>query len=105
MTTVSSVALAAACTASSPTVAEAPAPNADNNIDNEVDRYINWPGRALAYKVGQLKIRAPRERAEKRQHAAFRLPAFHDVVLSAGAVTLPVLEGRVDAWLEGSEGP
>lgn len=72
---------------------------AETNIDNEVDRYINWPGQALAYKLGQLKIRALRERAEQRLGAGFQLADFHDVVLSAGAVTLPVLEGRVEAWL------
>lgn len=79
---------------------------AETNIDNEVDRYINWPGQALAYKLGQLKIRSLRERAEQRRGAAFRLPEFHDLVLSAGAVTLPVLDRRVETWLgDGSPGP
>ena len=72
---------------------------AETNIDNEVDRYINWPGQALAYKLGQLRIRALRERAEAQLKGGFSLPQFHDVVLTAGAVTLPVLERRVEAWL------
>ena len=71
-----------------------------NNIANEVDRYVAWPGQALAYKYGQLRILALRERAEARLASAFELPAFHDLVLGAGAVTLPVLEARVDAWIE-----
>ncbi|HSN28769.1 MAG TPA: DUF885 domain-containing protein [Kofleriaceae bacterium] len=69
------------------------------NISNEVDRYIGWPGQALAYKVGQLKIIALREEAERALGAAFDLPGFHEVVLAAGAVTLPVLEERVRAWV------
>ncbi len=69
------------------------------NISNEVDRYIGWPGQALAYKVGQLKIIALREEAERTLGAAFDLPGFHEVVLAAGAVTLPVLEERVRAWI------
>lgn len=77
---------------------------AETNIDNEVDRYINWPGQALAYKLGQLKIRGLRERAQQRLGPAFRLPAFHDLVLSAGAVTLPVLERRVETWLATVQG-
>ncbi|MEQ9322566.1 MAG: DUF885 family protein, partial [Polyangiaceae bacterium] len=69
-------------------------------------RYINWPGQALAYQLGQLKLRSLRERAERRRGAAFRLPEFHDLVLSAGAVTLPVLDRRVETWLgDGSPGP
>ncbi len=71
------------------------------NIVNEVDRYIGWPGQALAYKVGQLEILALRARAEAQLGAAFALPAFHAVVLGAGAVTLPILAERVDAWISG----
>jgi uncharacterized protein (DUF885 family) len=71
----------------------------DANIDNEVDRYINWPGQALAYKLGQRTIWRLRRDAEARLGDAFELPAFHDQVLGAGAVTLPVLERRIDAWV------
>jgi uncharacterized protein (DUF885 family) len=69
------------------------------NISNEVDRYIGWPGQALAYKVGQLEIVKLRAEAEAALGAAFDLPAFHAIVLGAGAVTLPVLAARVRAWI------
>ncbi len=69
------------------------------NISNEVDRYIGWPGQALAYKVGQLEIVKLRADAEATLGARFDLKAFHAVVLGAGAVTLPVLGERVRAWV------
>jgi uncharacterized protein (DUF885 family) len=73
---------------------------AENNIENEVDRYIVWPGQALAYKTGQLEILRLRAAAKERLGAAFEIKAFHDTVLGAGAISLPALRGRVDAWLE-----
>jgi uncharacterized protein (DUF885 family) len=76
------------------------------NISNEVDRYIGWPGQALAYKVGQLEIFALRREAEARLGARFDIKAFHDVVLGSGAVTLPVLRAQIEAWLgEHDPGP
>lgn len=69
------------------------------NISNEVDRYIGWPGQALAYKIGQLEIGKLRAEAERRLGEAFDLKAFHAVVLGAGAVTLPVLAERVRAHI------
>jgi uncharacterized protein (DUF885 family) len=69
------------------------------NISNEVDRYIGWPGQALAYKVGQLEIGKLRDEAQRALGDRFDLPAFHAVVLDAGAVTLPVLGERVRAWI------
>jgi uncharacterized protein (DUF885 family) len=70
-----------------------------NNIANEVDRYIVWPGQALAYKVGQLEIMRLRAEARERLGPEFDIKAFHDTVLGAGAVSLPALRDRVGSWL------
>ncbi len=75
-----------------------------NNIDNEVDRYIAWPGQALAYKLGQREILALRDEARDALGSRFRYPDFHDVVLSDGAVTLPVLRGLVRDWIRAEGG-
>jgi len=72
---------------------------ADNNIANEVDRYIVWPGQALAYKIGQLEILALRSDARQRLGTRFDISAFHDTVLGAGAISLPALRDRVSAWV------
>jgi uncharacterized protein (DUF885 family) len=63
-----------------------------NEIEGEVDRYIAWPGQALAYKVGELKIREIREKARARAGDSFDLRAFHDRLLSFGSVPLRLLE-------------
>ncbi len=73
---------------------------AENNIRNEVDRYIAWPGQALAYKLGQLEILRLRARAQQALGPRFDIRAFHDVILGAGAVSLPVLAARVQAWID-----
>jgi uncharacterized protein (DUF885 family) len=72
---------------------------AENNVVNEVDRYIAWPGQALGYKLGQREILALRAEAEQRLGARFRLAAFHDRVLGQGALPLPILRERVESWI------
>jgi uncharacterized protein (DUF885 family) len=71
----------------------------ETNIQSEVDRYIAWPGQALGYKMGQLKILELRDRARTALGPKFDLKAFHDVVLDSGALPLDVLEKQVDAWI------
>jgi uncharacterized protein (DUF885 family) len=74
-------------------------PQAANNIANEVDRYIVWPGQALGYKVGQRAILALRARAEAVLGDAFAVDEFHDTVLGHGALPLGVLDDVVERWL------
>ena len=71
----------------------------ETNIQSEVDRYIAWPAQALGYKMGQLKILELRAKAQTALGPKFKLSAFHDVVLDAGALPMDVLEKRVDTWI------
>jgi uncharacterized protein (DUF885 family) len=72
----------------------------DQDITVEVDRYIVWPGQALAYKLGQLKIRELRAEAERRLATKFNVRAFHDAVLEQGAVPLSLLEPHIKHWVD-----
>lgn len=76
-----------------------------HEVATEVDRYISWPGQALAYKLGELTMRRVRNKAEDALGTRFDIRKFHDVVLSLGSVPLPVLEQRIDAFIaEGGQG-
>ena len=72
----------------------------ENDVTVEIDRYITWPGQALAYKIGELKIRELRSKAEKELGDDFNIRDFHDVVLGHGAVPLDILEQHVDDYIQ-----
>lgn len=74
-------------------------PKSRAEAEVEIDRYIIWPGQALAYKVGQLKIRELRERAQKKLGSRFDLRDFHEEILSHGAIPMDVLEAAFERWL------
>jgi len=77
----------------------------EHDITVEIDRYIVWPGQALGYMIGKLKIEELRRRAEARLGDDFDIRAFHDRVLENGAVPLSVLERHIDAWLDAAATP
>jgi uncharacterized protein (DUF885 family) len=71
----------------------------DTNIASEVDRYIAWPGQALAYKLGQMKILELRARAKNELGPKFDIRKFHDAVLGEGPLPLDVLDQQITAWI------
>ena len=71
----------------------------EHEINTETDRYIAWPGQAISYKIGELKIRELRKKAEESLGIKFSIRDFHEIVLEQGTVTLPILERRVNAYI------
>ena len=71
----------------------------EHEVRTETDRYIAWPGQALSYKLGEIRIVALRRKAEQALGPKFDLRAFHDAVLAEGTITLPMLERRIDAYV------
>lgn len=77
----------------------------DREVGTEIDRYISWPGQALAYKLGEITLRRVRAKAEAELGEGFDIRKFHDVVLSLGSVPLPALEARIDDFIaDGGQG-
>jgi uncharacterized protein (DUF885 family) len=70
-----------------------------HEVNTEINRYISWPGQALAYKIGELKIKELRKRAEEKLKDKFDIRAFHDLLLSQGTVTLEIMEQMVERWI------
>jgi uncharacterized protein (DUF885 family) len=71
-----------------------------HEINTEIDRYISWPGQALAYKIGELKIRELRSLAEKELGSRFDIREFHEKILEKGTLTLPLLEDRILSYIK-----
>lgn len=82
---------------------KANAAKTEHDITVEVDRYIGWPGQALAYKIGELKIKELRARAERELGDKFDIRKFHDAVLENGAIPLEILDNKINAWMRSSK--
>jgi uncharacterized protein (DUF885 family) len=79
------------------------APKQEHDIIVEIDRYIVWPGQALAYKLGELKIKELRAFASNELGDRFDIRAFHDQVLGRGALPLHMLDANIQAWVAGQK--
>jgi uncharacterized protein (DUF885 family) len=75
-------------------------PQTEQVITAEVERYMAWPGQALAYKIGELKIKELRKKAEEKLGSKFSLAGFHQQILETGTVPLQVLENKINMWIE-----
>jgi uncharacterized protein (DUF885 family) len=71
----------------------------EHEVRTETDRYIAWPGQALSYKLGEIKLWSLRHKAEQALGPKFDLRTFHDAVFAEGTITLPMLERRIDAYV------
>jgi len=71
-----------------------------HNIQTEVDRYISWPGQALSYKLGELKIIELRRKAEEQLKSKFDIRLFHDALLANGSIPLDLLEKQIDGFIK-----
>jgi uncharacterized protein (DUF885 family) len=74
-------------------------------IQSETDRYIAWPAQALSYKLGQLKFRELRDRAQRELGARFDIRSFHDEMLSGGVLPLDLLDARTNSWIQAQKTP
>ena len=70
-----------------------------HEVNTETDRYISWPGQALSYKIGELKIRELRKKAKEKLGSKFDIREFHEVILEQGTVTLSILEQRINSYI------
>ena len=70
-----------------------------HEVNTEIDRYISWPGQALAYKIGELKIRELRQKAQEKLGSRFDIIEFHEIILEKGTVTLGILEDRINKYI------
>jgi uncharacterized protein (DUF885 family) len=70
-----------------------------HEVNTEIDRYISWPGQALSYKIGELKIRELRNKAENKLDQKFDIRDFHEIILEYGTVTLYILENRINNYI------
>ncbi len=74
-----------------------------HNVNTEIDRYISWPGQALSYKIGELKIRELRKKAKAELGTKFDIREFHEIILEQGTVTLSILEERINGYIENTK--